>query len=61
MDVPTKRRDYVLMCLPMVLAAIVLVVFGAAALAILLAAICAVMIGAIIALIVRDDRGGDRS
>ena len=53
-----RYADHALMCLPMVLAAIVLVVLGAGALAIFLAAICAVMMGAIIALTLRDDRGG---
>jgi hypothetical protein len=52
-----RHADHALMCLPMVLAAIVLVVLGAGALTILLAAICLVMMGAIIALTLRDDRG----
>lgn len=56
-----RHADHALMCLPMVLAAIVLVVLGAGALAIFLAAICAVMVGGIIAFTVRDDGGGDRS
>ena len=57
----SRHADHVLMCMPMVVAAIVLVVLGAGALAILLAGICAVMMGGIIAFTLRDDEGDDRS
>ena len=57
----SRHADHALMCMPMVVAAIVLVVLGAGALAIFLAGICVVMMGGIIALTLRDDRGGDRS
>jgi hypothetical protein len=58
----TRHADHVLMCLPMVVAAFVLVVAGATALAILLVLICAVMMGALLAMVIRDGagRGGDR-
>ena len=58
-----RHADHLLMCLPMVLAAAVLVLAGAKALAMLLVLICAVMMGAIGAMVIRDGRGrgGDRS
>ena len=58
-----RHADHVLMCLPMALAAFVLVVAGAKALALLLLLICAVLMGAIGAMVIRDGRGrgGDRS
>ena len=58
-----RHADHVLMCLPMALAAFVLVVAGAKALALLLLLICAVLMGAIGAMVIRDGRGrgGERS
>ena len=58
-----RRADHILMCLPMALAAFVLVVAGAKAVAVLLVLICAVMMAAIGAMVIRDGtgRGGDRS
>ena len=58
-----RHADHLLMCLPMALAAFVLVVAGAKALALLLLLICAVLMGAIGAMAIRDGkgRGGERS
>ena len=58
-----RHADHILMCLPMALAAVVLVVAGAKALVLLLVLICAVMMAAIGAMVIRDGtgRGGDRS
>jgi hypothetical protein len=58
-----RHVDHILMCLPMLLAAFVLVVAGATALALLVVLICAVMMGAMLAMVVHDGkgRGGDRS
>ena len=58
-----RHADHLLICLPMALAAFVLVVAGAKGLAILLVLICAVMMAAIGAMAIRDGtgRGGDGS
>lgn len=58
-----RHADHVLICLPMALAAVVLVVAGAKGLVILLVLICAVMMAAMLAMVIHDGagRGGDRS
>ena len=56
-----RHADHLLICLPMALAAFVLVVAGAQAVAVLLVLICAVLMSAIGAMAIRDGtgRGGD--
>jgi hypothetical protein len=58
-----RHAFHILMCLPMVLAAILLAAGGAGAVALALALVCAVMMGAMMTMAARDGGGpgGDRS